>query len=276
YDKTVKTFCELQYNYLEDDVPPAQYFNPYTKFLHDTLGTTAYAYSIDDANAFKNLKGDGVIVTIGGANGLEKTNPTPGPNKPTSRARCGSASGASIIAPVLPTARTGVVGGPALTAYVAIINIGSTVARGCSIRLPAGAPAGLHYQATDKENTPIRDQDVAIDVAAGATQNFVISLLPSLTPFTQDLDLIIGCGSPDAHGNITLAEAPKIPGLTTFLVTIGAGPIPDMLSIADTLTHDGITNIPGVNGTGVMAVATENIGAGGGTAVCTATPTPAG
>src|SRR5262249_52325711 len=159
--------------------------------------------------------------------------------------------------------------------FVAIINTGTVTATACSIRLPAGVPAGLHYQATDAENTPILGVDVPIDVPAGKTQNFVMSLTPSLTPFSQDIDLIIGCGSTDAHGVVTTATAPQIPGLTTFLVTISSGAIPDMLSIADTLTHDGITNIPGVNGTGVMAVATENIGTGGGTAVCMAQPTPA-
>jgi hypothetical protein len=44
--------------------------------VHVTLGSNAYAFSIDDEQAFKSVPGTGVIVTIAGAHGLENTTQT--------------------------------------------------------------------------------------------------------------------------------------------------------------------------------------------------------
>ena len=51
-------------------------FDPYVKLVHVTLASNAYAFSIDDEQAFKSLPGTGVIVTIAGANGLENKTQT--------------------------------------------------------------------------------------------------------------------------------------------------------------------------------------------------------
>ena len=89
YDETIKTYCDLQYNFFEN-VPAADIFNPYVKLVHDTLESNAYAFSIDDAVSFKSLPGDGLIVTIGGAHGLQNETQTPLPTATTYPTYCRS------------------------------------------------------------------------------------------------------------------------------------------------------------------------------------------
>ena len=63
--------------------------------------------------------------------------------------------------------------------------------------------------------------------------------------------------------------------IESFLVSIASTQMTDMLSIADTLTHDGIATIPGTTGTGLIVTAAVNIGAAG-TVVFTPSDTPLG
>jgi hypothetical protein len=73
-------YINLQYNYLTK--PPGtgatgqQVFNPYTKFIHQNLRSTAYAFSIDDRTAFLSNAGGGLIIAVGGPNGLVNGQPT--------------------------------------------------------------------------------------------------------------------------------------------------------------------------------------------------------
>ena len=264
YPQAIQTYCLLQYNFFDPSVPSAQYFNPYVKLIHQTLASNAYAYSIDDAVSYLNRLGDGVVITVAGTRGLENPNQSPLPTAATYQSTCGAAS--TLLAAVLPNARTGFVGGPAVTAFASVINTGTTLARKCSIALPPGVPAVLDFQTTNAQNVPVGVLNAPVDVAPNnATQSFVFMITPSQT-FTQDIGLVFKCDN---------AAAPSFPGINTFLVTITTTPIPDMLSITSTATFDGISNIPGVTGTGVMANATMDINVGG-TVTCTATPTPAG
>jgi hypothetical protein len=70
YHTAIGDFCELQYNYLLPGTPSANIFNPYARLIHETLKTNAYAFSIDDKAAFLSVPGDGLIITIGGSQGL--------------------------------------------------------------------------------------------------------------------------------------------------------------------------------------------------------------
>jgi hypothetical protein len=80
-------YCDLQYNYLTG-VPDKEIFNPYTQLIHETLQSSAYAFSIDDEASFKHVMGTGIILTIAGANGLENQTPSPLPNVRNFRDRC--------------------------------------------------------------------------------------------------------------------------------------------------------------------------------------------
>jgi probable HAF family extracellular repeat protein len=176
-------------------------------------------------------------------------------------------SATSVVAAVAPNARTSYLpGGPPVTAFATIINSGSVTATACSIALPASVPASLHYQRTDGQNVPVGAQNAPVDILAGASQTFVFSIAPSET-FARDIPLIFDCAN--------TAPAPVVAGLNTLLVSVGSTPIPDLISIADTLTHDAVANIPGASGTGLMVTAAVNIGATG-SVTCTPTASPTG
>jgi probable HAF family extracellular repeat protein len=176
-------------------------------------------------------------------------------------------SGTNIFAATLPNARTSFVpGGPPVTGFASIINNGSVAATQCSIAQPFDVPGTFSYQRTNAQNVPVGSPNVPVDIPAGATQTFVFSLTPS-DLFSIDVTLIFKCTN--------TARAPVLFGVNTFLVSAGPKSITDMLSIADTLTHDGIANIPGVNGTGLMVTAAIDIG-NAGTVTCAPTPTPFG
>jgi hypothetical protein len=83
-DTTHQDFLQLQYNYDKANVPPKSIFNPWTQLIHDTLGSNAYAFSVDDAVGFALLDGDGLIITVGGPANLPCPHPLTGsPPEPT-------------------------------------------------------------------------------------------------------------------------------------------------------------------------------------------------
>jgi hypothetical protein len=99
YDSAIATYCDLQYNFFDPAVLPQDVFNPYVKLIHQTLASNAYAFSIDDAVSFKSLPGDGIVVTVAGAEGLENQTQTPLPTAATYRTYCEGGSGAGFGAP---------------------------------------------------------------------------------------------------------------------------------------------------------------------------------
>jgi hypothetical protein len=80
-------YCDLQYNYLTG-APEEEIFNPYTRLIHDTLKSSAYAFSIDDKVSFKHVVGTGIILAIAGANGLENKTAAPLPDKTNFKDQC--------------------------------------------------------------------------------------------------------------------------------------------------------------------------------------------
>ena len=80
-------YCDLQYNYLTG-APEEEIFNPYAQLIHDTLKSSAYAFSIDDKVSFKHVVGTGIILTIAGAKGLENKTATPLPDKTNFKNQC--------------------------------------------------------------------------------------------------------------------------------------------------------------------------------------------
>jgi hypothetical protein len=87
FEEVIGHYCDLQYNYLTA-IPKADIFNPYTQLIHDTLKSSAYAFSIDDKVSFKHVEGTGIILTIAGAHGLENETPSPLPNEDNFRNQC--------------------------------------------------------------------------------------------------------------------------------------------------------------------------------------------
>jgi hypothetical protein len=80
YPVVIKTFCHLMYNFFTV-ADPSEAFDPYVMLIHLALASNAYAFSIDDAQAFKSIPGTGLIIAIAGPNGLENTTQTKLPTK---------------------------------------------------------------------------------------------------------------------------------------------------------------------------------------------------
>ena len=68
----------LQYNYKTVKLKQ-QRFNPFVNLVHGELGANGYAFSVDDAISFENHPGEGLIIAIGGANGLPNPQPVAPP-----------------------------------------------------------------------------------------------------------------------------------------------------------------------------------------------------
>jgi hypothetical protein len=88
FNVAIGHYCDLQYNYLTEAISEKEIFNPYTQLIHDTLKSSAYAFSIDDKVSFKHVEGTGIILAIAGANGLENKTASPLPNEHNFKNQC--------------------------------------------------------------------------------------------------------------------------------------------------------------------------------------------
>ena len=65
----------LQYNY-ETDPKQQQWFNPFVRLVHATeINASSYAFSVDDAAGYQQKPGEGLIIAIGGPEGLPNKQP---------------------------------------------------------------------------------------------------------------------------------------------------------------------------------------------------------
>ncbi len=158
-----------------------------------------------------------------------------------------------LLSAVLPYARSGLLNAP-VTAFGAMINTGGGVASSCAPALPPGFPASFLYQTTSPANVLVGSPSTPVNIAAGATQNFVFGLTPSLQINAAEIPVIFAC---------TSATATSTVGLNSFITSAGTAATPDMVAIGVTPSNDGIVDIPGNTGTGLFAAAVVNIGAAG-------------
>jgi hypothetical protein len=61
----------LQYNYEDEDLKQQQWFNPFVRLVHGKdINASSYAFSVDDAAGYQQHPGEGLIIAIGGPEGL--------------------------------------------------------------------------------------------------------------------------------------------------------------------------------------------------------------
>jgi hypothetical protein len=161
-------------------------------------------------------------------------------------------SSVDLAAAILPGARS-VETGETATAFATIINAGSVAGTACRIGLTT-PQVDFHYRTTDPTtNAATGSPDTPVDIAAGASQSFVISLAFDLPTNPVFFDVGFSC----ANSN----PAPVFLGVDTFTLRVSDSPIPDIISIAATGTKDGILDLPGNSGINAFAIATINLGA---------------
>ena len=165
-----------------------------------------------------------------------------------------------IVAATLPAARSGHVGGPVITAFLSVVSRSSSPAQSCRITAPAGAPATLGYRLLETgSSNVVGPQDPLFDIPNGGSLSFVLAMTPVSQTGAQGFEFVpvITCEN---------ASLDPIVGVNSVLLTIGAAPGPDILSISATPSGDGVIRIPGPGRTQFMTAAAINIGAGDGSA----------
>ena len=158
----------------------------------------------------------------------------------------------AIAAAVLPASRSGQVGS-VITAFVTLLNGGATVAEGCGIDLISNVPATLSYQTTNPvDNAPIGVADQPVDIAAGGSQSFVITLALNAQFNPRDAMLSYTCRN----------AAPVVPlaGVNTLLLSASTEAVADVIALAATVDGDGIVRLDNA-GNGAFSVASINVGA---------------
>jgi len=154
-----------------------------------------------------------------------------------------------------------------VTAFASIVNAGQSTATACSIALPLGFPANFLYQTTNQANVPTGVQNAPANIPPGGSQTFVFAITPTAV-VSSDIPLFFTCTNAN--------PAPVYFGLDSFLLSATAAAVPDMVSISDTVTHDGnIVFPPQGSASQVMVVSAINLGAAG-TVTFTPTDTPFG
>lgn len=175
-----------------------------------------------------------------------------------------------VVSSVLPITRS-VTNGTAATAFATIINplpTGST-ATGCGLRLAGASPAQFSYQTTTPANVLSGTANTPVDIAAGASQNFLFSVTsaaefidnvgtPGFRPSTNnESDLFIEAFC----GNRRSAEYTL--GLNSLTFRSTAAGSADIVALA-TSGDPGRVNVPTTGSfVGVFAVAISNVGNAG-------------
>ena len=156
-----------------------------------------------------------------------------------------------VAAAVLPTSRAVQLGATA-TAFATVVATGVGPATDCSIAPSTAIPTDFFYQMTDRDtNLPIGQKNTPVTIAPGAFQTFMIGFTPTAVFPATELHLAFDCTN--------TPPAPDTPGVNTFLLTSASSPTPDIVALAAAV--GGTVTIPGPTGTGVLAVASMNIGA---------------
>jgi len=159
-----------------------------------------------------------------------------------------------VVSSILPQSRSVQVGNQA-TAFATMINSGAGTASACSIAPQTSLPASFSFQTTDPlSNTPVGIVNDPIDIGAGQSQSFILSLTPN-APIAPTETLF----------NFSCANAPaatSIDGVNELTLSASTNPVPDVVALAAS-GDPGYVDIPGATGTGVFAVATVNLGASG-------------
>jgi hypothetical protein len=171
---------------------------------------------------------------------------------------CAAASpdaSSGLLAAVLPSSRSVQIG-VAAAAFATIINRGNSLATNCEIVPFSSVAATFHYQTTNANTNQLTAYpNTPIDIPAKAAQSFFLSFTPTQPFAPTDVRMNFDCTNTDS--------APITTGLNTLLLSASATPVPDIVALAATPTHDGIVNVLGANGAGAFAVATVNVGASG-------------
>src|SRR5262245_45075986 len=118
-------------------------------------------------------------------------------------------------------------------------------------------PATLSFQTTNPVTNQITGSpNVRVAIPPGGSQSFIISVLPTAPISSTDVAF-------DFSGSNVFSQAPLI-GTNTLLLTASTVVTPDIVALAlSGPPTPGVVDIPGTTGTGLLVVASVNVGASG-------------
>jgi glucose/arabinose dehydrogenase len=165
----------------------------------------------------------------------------------------GDSDGLSVLAAVLPGARSVSVG-TAATAFATMIWTGAEPGIDCGIAPLTPLPGTFAYQTTSAATNELAGTpNTPVSIAPGASQTFVIAFTPSAPGPSLEMLLEFRCAN--------AAAAPIARGVNTLLLAADTHPAADVVAVAATVDNDGIVIVPAYDGAGAFAVATTNLGA---------------
>jgi uncharacterized protein YfaP (DUF2135 family) len=158
---------------------------------------------------------------------------------------------ADIYGAVLPSSRAVQIG-HVVTAFATILNANASTATNCGLSAPGNFQGTFSFQTTNPTTNQLTGSvNTRVSIAAGAAQTYVFAMTPSSTFAQTDFQLGMTC---------TGFSVVPITGVNTFLLTSSASPTADIVTVAATVSNDGIARTPGTTATGVFSVAAINIG----------------
>jgi FG-GAP repeat len=170
-----------------------------------------------------------------------------------------AAAPVTIVAAMLPGARSGYVGGPDVSVFATVINGGNAPINNCSIARQNESVfvADVGFQETNPATNAITGTlNAPFNLTAGEAKTFILILTPRQQATSgREIFPIIFCDN---------AFVQRVPGVNGVFLTIGNAAGPDILSIAATPDANGIITLPDANGSSFMTVSTTNIGLGDG------------
>lgn len=155
---------------------------------------------------------------------------------------------------ILPANRSVLVGTPA-SFFGTILNTSALDVNGCAIFLASPIDAWFSYQATNAEtNAPIGLINTPVAIPANSSQSFVLLLTPNSVIEQTEVRFTYSC-----DGQRDIAD---IDGINTLLFSATLQPVPDVVSLAQTVSANGIVEL--VQGeTGFFTLSTTNLGTRG-------------
>lgn len=158
-----------------------------------------------------------------------------------------------LHAAILPSSRSVQVGKPA-TAFATILNDGAE-ASACGIAPVTPLPADFSFQTTDSSNALTGTTNTRVPIPAGGAQTFVVSFTANAPLAPVDAVLGFACANVDA--------AVSVSGVNTLALAFSATPVPDVIVVGLTPSNDGYARTGGPSSTGLLVLATANVGTAG-------------
>jgi YVTN family beta-propeller protein len=166
-----------------------------------------------------------------------------------------SATNIALVSAILPSSRSVQVGATA-TLFGTMINAGPGTATYCSVAPATSMPGSFYFQTTDPATNGLTGTaNTPVDIPQGAAQSFLLAFSPSAAFNPTDVAFAFSCANANA--------AASFEGVNTLMLSASTAPIPDIVSIAGTLTNDGQLHLAGAADTGAFVVAIANVGAAG-------------